>query len=367
MNAVATPESTPESTPAARSAFHALRISHVDRLTDDAVAVTLAVPDELSERLQFRPGEHLTVRRTVDGVEHRRSYSICAPVGGALRIGVRLVPGGVFSAWLVEEARVGDVVEVQRPGGRFTVDPSVGGHHVLVAAGSGITPVLSIAGSLLGRSDARVTLVYGNRRVTSTMFLEELADLKNRYPDRFELIHVLSREPRDVALFSGRLDGDRLEAILRRLVPYRQVAGFWMCGPFGMVEEHRAVLRRLGVARDRVHTELFHVDAPPPPVVHADEIHEGDVCSLTFRLGGRATTVTAPRSRTVLEAAQATRPDVPFACRGGVCGTCRAQVVSGEVEMRRNFALEPEELQAGFVVTCQAVPVSPEVTVDFDV
>ncbi len=358
---------TPAPAAAARSSFHALRISHVDRLTDDAVAVTLAVPEELSERLRFRPGQHVTVRRTVDGVEHRRSYSICAPVGAALRIGVRRVPGGVFSGWLVDEARVGDVVEVQRPTGRFTVDPSVGGHHVLVAAGSGITPLISIAGSLLGRSDARVTLIYGNRRVTSTMFLEELADLKNRYPDRFDLIHVLSREPRDVALFSGRLDGSRLEAILRGLVAYRQVTGFWLCGPFGMVEEHRAVLRRLGVSRDRVHTELFHVDAPPPPVVHAEEVQEGDVCSVTFNLDGRATTVAAPRSRTLLETAQATRPDVPFACRGGVCGTCRARVVSGEVELRRNFALEPDELAAGFVVTCQAVPVSPEVTVDFDV
>jgi len=344
-----------------------LRISAVDRLCDDAVAVTLAVPEELADRLSFRPGEHLTVRRTVDGVEHRRSYSICAPAGGALRIGVRRVPGGVFSAWLVDEAKVGDVVEAQPPTGRFTVDPTTGGHHVLGAAGSGIPPLLSIAGSLLERSDATVTLLYGNRRVGSTMFLEDLADLKNRYPDRFHLVHVLSREPRDVDLFSGRLDGSRLESILRSLVPYRQVAGFWLCGPFGMVEEHRAVLGRLGVPREVVRTELFHVDAPPPPVVHAEEIVEGEVRELTFTLDARTTTVTAPRARTVLEAAQETRPDVPFACRGGVCGTCRARLLDGEVQMRRNFALEPDELDAGFVLTCQAVPTSDQVTVDFDV
>ena len=349
-----------------RTAFASLRIAALDRLCDDAVAVTLEVPEGLGDRFAFRAGQHLTVRRVVDGAEHRRSYSVCAPVGGPLRIGVRRVPGGVVSGWLVDEAVLGDPVEVQRPEGRFTVEPSVGGSHVLVAAGSGITPVLSIAASLLGESDARVTLVYGNRRTTSTMFLEDLADLKDRYPDRFDLVHVLSREPRDVDLFSGRLDGDRFAAILRSLVPWRDVHGYWLCGPIGMVDEHREVLRRLGVPAARVHTELFHVDAPPPPVVHEEELVGGDACTVTLSLDGRTSTVTSPRTRTVLEAAQATRPDVPFACRGGVCGTCRARVLSGAVEMRRNFALEPDEVDQGFVLTCQAVPVTDEVAVDFD-
>ena len=349
-----------------RRRFQPLRIAAVDRLCDDAVAVTLAVPDDLAGLMAFRPGEHLTVRRTVDGVEHRRSYSICAPAGGPLRIGVRRIPSGVFSSWLVDEAQPGDVVEALPPEGRFVVDPATGGRHVLVGAGSGITPLLSIASSLLRSSDAQVTLVYGNRRATTTMFLEELADLKNAHPDRFDLVHVLSREPRDVELFSGRLDGPRLESIVRALVPWRSVDGWWLCGPVTMVEEHRAVLRGLGVPRDRVHTELFHVDAPPPPVVHAEEMRPGETTRVSFTLDGRTTEVDAPRSRTVLEAAQAARPDVPFACRGGVCGTCRARVVEGQVAMRRNYALEEDEVAQGFVLTCQAEPRSDLVTVDFD-
>ena len=346
--------------------FHRLRVVAVDRLCEDAVSVTLDVPEHLAHRFAFRPGEHVTVRRTVAGVEHRRSYSICAPVGGPLRVGVRRVEGGVFSRWLVDEARVGDSVEVQPPSGRFTVDPSAGGSHVLVAAGSGITPLLSIGSSLLRASDARVTLVYGNRRAASTMFLEELGDLKNEHPARFELVHVLSREPRETELFSGRLDGRRLEAILRALVPWRDVDGFWLCGPMAMLDQHRAVLAALGVPRDRVHTELFHVDEPPAPVVHPEEIVVGEACRVSFTLDGRTSTVTSPRSRTVLEAASGARPDVPFACRGGVCGTCRARVTGGEVAMRRNYALEPEEVDHGFVLTCQSLPVSNEVAVDYD-
>ncbi|MDX6324105.1 MAG: ring,2-phenylacetyl-CoA epoxidase subunit PaaE [Nocardioidaceae bacterium] len=361
MSAPAVPGAAPT-----RTAFVPLRIAALDRLCDDAVAVTLDVPTEVADRFAFRPGQHVTVRRVVDGTDHRRSYSVCAPVRGPLRIGVRRVTGGVVSGWLVDEATAGDVVEVQRPEGRFTLDPSSGGRHVLVAAGSGITPVLSIAGSLLQESEARVTVVYGNRRSTSTMFLEDLADLKDRYPARFDLVHVLSREPRDVDLFSGRLDGARLATILRTLVPWRDVDGYWLCGPIGMIEEHRDVLRGLGVPSSRVHTELFHVDAPPPPVVHADELVDEDAAGVTLTLDGRTSTVTSPRSRTVLEAAQATRPDVPFACRGGVCGTCRARVLSGRVEMRRNFALEQDEVDQGFVLTCQAVPVTDEVAVDFD-
>jgi len=211
-----------------------------------------------------------------------------------------------------------------------------------------------------------VTLLYANRRAATAMFLEELADLKNAFPDRFDLVHVLSREPRDVELFSGRLDGPRLEAILRALVPWCDVDGYWLCGPVTMVEEHRAVLTGLGVPKERVHTELFHVDEPPPPVVHAEAMREGETCRLSFTLDGRTTAVDSPRSLTVLEAAQETRPDVPFACRGGVCGTCRARVVDGRVEMRRNYALEDDELAQGFVLTCQALPVTDALTVDFD-
>lgn len=372
MSATAAPAGpeTPEAPAAAapgRGTFHPLEIAEVERLCDDAVAVTFAVPDDLAARFAFRAGQNVTVRRWVDGVEHRRTYSVCAPEGGPLRVGVRKVPGGLFSSWLVDDARPGDVVEVQPPTGRFTPDPSGGGHHVLVGAGSGVTPLLSIAATLLRESaEARVTFVYGNRRTDTTMFLEDLADLKNLHPTRLEVIHVLSREPRDVKLFSGRLDGGRLETILRALVPWQDSAGFWMCGPFAMVEELRATLVGMGVPTGRVHVELFHVDAPPPPVVHDDAVAATDVCSVTFTLDGRTTATTSPRAASLLEAAQSSRPDVPFACRGGVCGTCRARVVSGQVEMRRNYALEPHEVDAGFVLTCQAHPVDDEVTVDFD-
>lgn len=346
--------------------FVPLRIEAVDRLCEDAVAVTFAVPEAVAGRFAFRPGQHLTVRRTVGGAEERRSYSVCAPVAGPLRIGVRRVPGGAISTWLVDEARPGDAVDVQPPQGRFTLDPRSGGRHVLVGAGAGITPLLSIAASLLARPDATVTLVYGNRRASSTMFLEELAELKDRHHERFSLIHVLSREPREVALFSGRLDGARLASVLRLLVPVEAVDGFWLCGPFAMVQEHRAALQQLGVAPGRVHAELFHVGDPPPPVAHPDEVAAGEVCRVSFTLDGRTATVTAPRARTVLETAQAVRPDVPFACRGGVCGTCRARVVAGAVTMRRDYALEPDELAAGFVLTCQAVPTTETLSVDFD-
>ena len=362
MGAVAEPGITA----ASRGAFHSLAIAGIDRLCEDAVAVTFDVPAHLAEVMRFRPGEHVNVRRVVDGVEHRRSYSICAPVDGPLRVGVRRVPGGVFSEWALDAASVGDEVDVQPPTGRFTVDPEAGGSHVLIAAGSGITPVLSIATSLLERSDAEVTLVYGNRRAATTMFLEELADLKNRFPARFDLAHVLSREPRDVELFSGRLDGERLRTILQALVPWRTADGFWLCGPMGMLEEHRAVLRELGVPSSKVHTELFYADEPPPPVVHEDEVVAGPSYDLTFTLDGRTTTVTGPRSRTVLENAQAARTDVPFACRGGVCGTCRALLVDGKVEMRRNYALEDDELAVGYVLTCQSLPGTDLVVVDYD-
>jgi ring-1,2-phenylacetyl-CoA epoxidase subunit PaaE len=198
------------------------------------------------------------------------------------------------------------------------------------------------------------------------MFADELADLKDRYPSRFELVHVLSREPRDVELFSGRLDRDRLRRLLTTLVPLAGVDHVWLCGPFGMIADARSVLSELGVAPERVHFELFYVDEPPPEVHREDAVVEGDTSDVTVVLDGRRTTSPMPRTSTVLDAAQATRADLPFACKGGVCGTCRAQVTDGEVDMRRNYALDDDEVSRGFVLTCQSFPVSDAVTVDFD-
>ena len=348
-------------------AFHTLTVAAVEKLCDDAAAVTFEVPDELRGDYAFAAGQSLALRRVVDGVEERRSYSICAPVGSPPRVGVREVPDGLFSSWLVREVRPGARVEVQTPTGRFRADPAAGGRHLCLAAGSGITPVLSIAASVLaGSPTAHVTLFYGNRRAATVMFADELSDLKDRYGARFELVHVLSREPRDVELLSGRLDGDRLRTLLDLLVPLDAVDHVWLCGPYPMVEEARTVLAELGVPAERVHRELFFVDEPPPPVVHAEALPTGDTSDVTLTIDGRSSTAALPRDRSILDGAQAVRSDLPFACKGGVCGTCRALVKDGTVDMRRNYALEPAEVAAGFVLTCQSYPVSDEVSVDYD-
>ncbi|HEX3792232.1 MAG TPA: 1,2-phenylacetyl-CoA epoxidase subunit PaaE [Pseudonocardiaceae bacterium] len=349
-----------------RTGWHSLTVAEVSRLCDDAVAVTFDVPAELAEEFRFRPGQSLTLRRVVDGVEQRRSYSICAPAGARPRIGVREVPGGLFSSWLVREARPGDRIEVAPPTGSFTPDLAAAGHHVLIAAGSGITPVLSIAASVLADPDTRVTLLYGNRRSATVMFTDELADLKDVCPARLELAHVLSREPREAELFSGRLDPAKLRVLLPALLRVSDVDHWWLCGPFEMVTGATALLTELGVPVERVHRELFYVDTPPEPVRHEEPGVTGPSSAVTVVLDGRSTEVTLPRHTSVLEGAQRVRPDLPFACKGGVCGTCRARVVTGEVDLRRNYALEKSELDAGFVLTCQSYPVSDQLTVDYD-
>jgi ring-1,2-phenylacetyl-CoA epoxidase subunit PaaE len=346
--------------------FHPLTVARVEPLTADSAAVTFAVPAGLRDAYTFKAGQSLTLRRTIDGAEHRRSYSICAPVGAAPRVGVREVPGGLFSSWLVRELAVGDVVEVDTPSGAFQADPAAAARHLCIAAGSGITPVLSIAASALVNPRSQVTLVYGNRKTDTVMFAEELADLKNRYPGQLELVHVLSREPRGVELFSGRLDADRLRRLLTVLVPLRSIDHVWLCGPFGLITDARAVLDELGFPRDRVHFELFFVDEPPPELRHAEAVIEGRTSDVTIVLDGRTTTAAMPQSQSILDAAAATRGDLPFACKGGVCGTCRARVTAGEVDMRRNYALSDDEVARGFVLTCQSRPVSAAVTVDFD-
>jgi len=356
----------PEAPTRRKAPFHALRVSRVDRLTDDSAAVTFEVPEELREEFDFAAGQSLTLRRMVDGREERRNYSICAPAGHAPRIGVREVPDGLFSRWLVREVGPGTEVDVQPPTGSFRANPAEAGRHLCIAAGSGITPMLSIASTVLTNPGSQVTLLYGNRTTASVMFLEELADLKNRYGTRFDLVHVLSREPRDVELFSGRLEGDRLRTLLQLLVPLADVDHVWLCGPFAMVTDARDVLTGLGVPPAKVHVELFYVDEPPPELHHLDPVASGETSDVTIVLDGRSTTTPLPRDRTILDAAQAGRSDLPFACKGGVCGTCRAKVCAGEVDMRRNYALERAEVEAGFVLTCQSFPVSEQVTVDYD-
>jgi ring-1,2-phenylacetyl-CoA epoxidase subunit PaaE len=348
-----------------RGEFHTLTVASVERLCDDAAAVTFDVPEGLGPAYDFEAGQSLTLRRVLDGEDHRRDYSICARVGERPRVGVRLIPGGRFSEWLVNEVRPGDEVEVQTPRGSFRAQPD-GGRHLLIAAGSGITPMISIASTVLTHPDSRVTLLYGNRTTGSVMFVEEIADLKNRYGPRFEVVHVLSREPRDVELFSGRLEGERLRQLLQLLVPIAAVDHVWLCGPFAMITDARDVLEELGVDPARVHAELFFVDEPPP-VLHRPEAEaSGATSAVTVVLDGRSTTNPQPRDQPLLDGAQKTRADLPFACKGGVCGTCRALLVSGEGDMRRNYALDADEVERGFVLTCQTFPVSEELTIDFD-
>ncbi|TFV86510.1 phenylacetate-CoA oxygenase/reductase subunit PaaK [Blastococcus sp. CT_GayMR20] len=350
-----------------RPQFHALEVARVDRLTDDAVAVTFHVPADLVEDYRFTPGQALTLRRVDGDRDERRSYSICAPAGSPPRVGVREVPGGFFSAYLVHQVQPGDRIEVLPPSGTFTADLDAPADHVFVVAGSGITPAISLAGTVLRDGTSTVTVFYGNRRTNTVMFADELADLKDRYGPRLQLVHVLSREPRDAEITSGRLDGDRLRALVANLVDAEHVDHWWLCGPHGMVEDARALLTELGVPEEKVHQELFYVDdVPPQPVRGDEETVTGPSSQVTVVLDGRTTTLALPRDEPVLDSAQKVRSDLPFACKGGVCGTCRARVTSGEVEMRRNYALEKKEIDAGYVLTCQTLPLSDAVTVDFD-
>ncbi|KOV73460.1 MULTISPECIES: 2Fe-2S iron-sulfur cluster-binding protein [unclassified Streptomyces] len=350
--------------------FHPLPVAAVDRITDDSVALTLSVPPELREEYRHAPGQHLALRRRVDGTEIRRTYSICSPAPDpagegpdSLRVGVRLVEGGAFSAYALKEINVGDELEVMTPAGRFTLAPAPG-LYAAVVGGSGITPVLSIVATLLAREPAaRFCLIRSDRTAASTMFLEEVADLKDRYPERLQLVTVLSREEQQAGLPSGRLDRERLTGLLPALLPVDEVAGWFLCGPYGLVRGAEQALRELGVARDRIHQEIFHVDAGSAPAATASAPEHSTV---TARLDGRGGSWPVREGESLLEAVLRNRPDAPYACKGGVCGTCRAFLVAGEVRMDRNFALETEETEAGYVLACQSHPLTERVELDFD-
>ena len=337
--------------------FHPLVVEKIDQLTHDAVAVTFAVPLAWQATFAFSPGQHLTLLQVLDGVELRRTYSVCAPVGGPLRIAVKRLEGGAFSRWVVDQLCVGDVVQVAAAAGSFGPRVIRPGRYGLIAAGSGITPILSIATTVLAAEPAaEVVLLYGNRTSRDVMFLEELSDLKDRYPTRLQLLHVLSREEQESELLTGRLDPVRLGRLLDTVVP--PVDSWYLCGPFGMVTEGRDLLRARG-ARE-VHVELFFAEAAPPrPPGPPGET------TVVARLNGRSSTLTMDRNDHVLDAVLRIRADAPFACRGGVCGTCRARLVEGAVEMDVNWALEPDELEAGVVLTCQSHPTTELIRLEY--
>lgn len=357
-----------------RLTFHTLRVAEVERLTDDAVSVTFEVPDALRDRFDFRHGQHVSVRATQVGDDVRRNYSICTAAGsGILRIGVKLLPGGAFSTYALNDLRPGHDLEVMTPTGSFhtRLDPAHALHYCAVAAGSGITPIMSIIATTLAEEPhSQVTLLYGNRTSGSIMFLTELYDLKNQYPDRFTLINVLSREPAEVELFHGRLDRPRMTRLLDLIVPADTVDEWFLCGPFAMVEDVRATLLDHGVDPAHIHRELFHVEATPPrPQVTAPEngAAPADAHTVTVILDGRSSTFPLREdAEPILEATLKVRADAPYACKGGVCGTCRARLVDGTVTMEQNYALEPDEIAAGFVLACQSHPTADQVTLDFD-
>jgi ring-1,2-phenylacetyl-CoA epoxidase subunit PaaE len=352
-----------------RSVTHRLTVARVERLTDDAVEITFEVPEALEDEYEFLPGQHVNVAMP-GAPDERRSYSICSLAGsGELRIGVKRIPDGVFSAYALEALAPGDELDVMTPAGRFTprLDPSNVRHYGAIAAGSGITPIMSIVSTALDREpSSKVTLIYGNRTSGSAMFLDELADLKDRYPQRLHLLHVLSREALAVDLLSGRIDAERLTAILDQLVRADSVDEWYLCGPMGMVTDAKSVLAAHGAAANHVHTELFHVGGTPPER-KAEARLAAKVCEVTAVLDGRQSTVTMDYpDETVLEAVLRVRNDAPFACRSGVCGTCRARVLGGAVTMERNFALENDETDTGYVLTCQSHPTSSTLAVDYD-
>lgn len=379
-------------TPRRRASFHPLTIREVRPLTDNAVEVTFAIPDELTDDFNYVSGQYVALRTELEGKEVRRSYSICAePTPGELRIAIKRDVGGLFSNWANDNLQAGHVIDVMSPTGAFisqhamtalndpeamaqeSIDSGLS-RYVAFAAGSGITPVLAIAKALLARNPhAYLNLVYSNRAAMDVMFVEELADLKDRYPTRLAIHHLLSREQRLSPTHTGRLDADKLKSLLGNVFRPEVVDEWFLCGPFEMVQLIRDELAARDVPADRVRYELFTTGRPESPgdgnagrPVVADPA--GENWEITFNLDGLEGQVLSPKSarESILNAALRVRSDVPFACAGGVCGTCRAKVTDGEVTMDENYALEPDELERGYVLTCQSHPTTDTVSVDFD-
>jgi ring-1,2-phenylacetyl-CoA epoxidase subunit PaaE len=351
--------------------FHPLTVADIRRETKDSVSIALAVPDALKAAFAFAPGQYLTLRARVDGEEIRRSYSICsAPEDGELRIGVKRVRGGAFSRLANENLKPGDVIEAMPPEGRFTPAPAAAGRHVLlIAAGSGITPVLSIARHVLaGEPASRATLIYGNQTSASVMFAETIEDLKNRHLGRFAVTHVLSREAQDIALLSGRIDGAKLRALARGVVDLGTVDEAFLCGPQGMVDEARAALAALGVAPERIRSELFTAAAPRANHRPLDEAEAAEsLARVTVTLDGKRHAFDLLKGDAdLIEAGERNGIDIPFSCRGGMCCTCRCRVEAGAAAMAVNYSLEEWELKAGFVLACQARPTTTELALNFD-
>ena len=351
--------------------FHALRIAEVRRETADAVSLRFALPRELAAAYRFAPGQYLTLRAMIGGEDVRRAYSICsAPDDGTLRVAVRQVDGGMFSTWINTALRPGDMMEVMTPTGRFGLGHTVMDRrlHVGFAAGSGITPILSIIHGVLTREPGSTfALFYGSRSVADILFRQELEDLKDIHLGRLSVFHVLSREQQDIPLLNGHLDTDKIQLLLQTVVPAADIDHVFICGPGPMIDTTEATLRDIGIAAARIHVERFvsvHDGVPRRPA--AVDISAVPTCIATIIVDGKTRETPVAEGEAVLDAALRAGIDLPFACKGGICSTCRAKIVDGAVEMALNYSLEPWELAQGFVLTCQAKPTTARVTVDFD-
>ena len=353
--------------------FHPLTVTALTPDTDESTIVSFAVPSALAETFRFTPGQYLTLRHPVEGQDLRRSYSICsAPQDGVLRVGVRRVEGGAFSTWVNRALKVGDVLESYPPQGHFSapIEPALARHHVGIAAGSGITPILSIMKTVLASEPgSRFTLIYGNRSQASTMFKEEIEDLKNRYMTRLSLHHVFSREQVDSPLQAGRLDQAKIAGFLQTLVPAGGIDQVFVCGPFQMNDEAEAALLEAGVPEERIHIERFgtlemQTGRPAPHVVLASDADSARV--QVIRDGISREIEFARTDASLLDAAVRAGMDLPFSCKSGVCSTCRCKLLEGEVRMDKNFALDKNEVAAGYILSCQAHALTPRLVISFD-
>ena len=359
--------------------FHPLTISELRRETDDAVSICFDVPDALTDAFKFAPGQYLTLRTTINGADIRRSYSICSGVNdNELRVAIKRVEDGVFSGFATEQLAEGDVLDVMPPEGGFTapVDAEHAKHYLMIAAGSGITPILSLTKTFLAEEpDSAVTLVYGNRTAASILFLEELEGLKNLYPTRFSLVHILSRQPREIPLMNGRLDLEKCTALFSGPVDPSNADEVFLCGPEGMIKDAQAALGAAGVSEAVIHVELFtpadggtaaaEARAKRVEALSPEEIAR--LRSVTIHYDGIETELKlATDGPAILDAAAERMPDLPYSCKGGMCCTCRCKVLEGQVEMDVNYALTPEEVADGFILSCQAHPVTDHVVLDFD-
>lgn len=353
--------------------FHTLVISDVRRETADAVSVAFNLPSDLENFYHFKPGQYLTLRTMMNGQDVRRSYSICSsPYDGELRVAIKRVEGGLFSTFANTELKAGMELDVMTPIGTFTTDFVADGpkQYVAIAAGSGITPVMSLMKSALATEpESKFILIYGNRNSASVIFKDEIEDLKDRYMDRLEVHHVLSREDQGSDLLKGRLDGDKVKAFADKFFDLDKTAAYFICGPEQIIHASEAALKELGVAKEKIHFELFTHSTDGNAKVEKKEVNEGKdvVSSVTVVLDGDETHMDIHTvGKTILDSALDAGADVPFACKGAVCCTCRAKVLEGTVEMEMNYALTDEEVAEGYVLTCQSHPTSERVIVSFD-